>query len=137
MIHSARPTVPPVAKIIFTWKLFCEILKSGNGRTDDMFEDGDHYRPSWINKKLVGCLRKVNWPSRSNFLTYSVLTGISGGKKLKNIFGKVFRDYRYVIFLPRILWDKQVGILFSSENRPTDLLSWKVALIKPAIIKAH
>ena len=34
MIPSARPTVPPVAIIIFKRRLFCDILKSGDGRTD-------------------------------------------------------------------------------------------------------
>ena len=28
MIHSAGPTVPPVVITIFSWKFFCEILKT-------------------------------------------------------------------------------------------------------------
>ena len=43
MIHSARPTVSPVANIIFA--LFCWILKSGDGRTDGR----DCGLAEWIN----------------------------------------------------------------------------------------
>ena len=32
--------------------LFCEILKSGEGRTDNMCENSDHYRP-WLGVGLV------------------------------------------------------------------------------------
>ena len=58
MIYSARPTVPPVEIIIFTWKLFCfgNILASGYGRKEvrlnDMCENSNQYntdRDSWIN----------------------------------------------------------------------------------------
>ena len=58
MIHSARPTFPPVAIIILTWKLFrfCQILKSSDEKTDvqndDMCENSDHYRP-WLWVSLV------------------------------------------------------------------------------------
>ena len=36
---TARPTVQPVAITIFTWKLFCLILKSGDGLTDVQTEE--------------------------------------------------------------------------------------------------
>ena len=45
MIHSARPTVPPVAITMLTWKLFCFV------RTDTC-ENIDHYRP-WLGAGLV------------------------------------------------------------------------------------
>ena len=45
MIHSTRPTVQPIAITIVAWKIFCEIWKSGDGRTDNTCENSDHYRP--------------------------------------------------------------------------------------------
>ena len=48
MIHSARPTVSPVAIIIFCYFVLLD-LKSGDGRTDErpdnMCKNNDHYRP--------------------------------------------------------------------------------------------
>ena len=58
MIHSARPTVLPVAITIDTSKvvLLCEILKSGDEpmheRTDTTCENSDHYWP-WLWVGLV------------------------------------------------------------------------------------
>ena len=52
MIHSARPTVPPVAITILIWKLFCEILKSGDGQTARVkivITTGVTGSASWIN----------------------------------------------------------------------------------------
>ena len=46
MIHSARPTVPTVA---ITWKLFCEILKSGDGWKIVITNSRDCGSASWIN----------------------------------------------------------------------------------------
>ena len=49
MIHSARPTVSPVANIVFDRNLFCfEKWGRTDGRTDDMCSNNDHYR-RWIN----------------------------------------------------------------------------------------
>ena len=53
MIHLARPTVSPVAHIVFTL-LFCfhfVVLKSGDGRTDNTCENNNDYRglAEWIN----------------------------------------------------------------------------------------
>ena len=52
MIHSARPTISPVVNIVFTWNLFCfaRFWKVGtdihtDGRTDNMCENNDPYRP--------------------------------------------------------------------------------------------
>ena len=42
MIHSARPIVTPVANIVFCCFVFLE-----NGRTDNMFQNNDPYRP-WL-----------------------------------------------------------------------------------------
>ena len=61
MIHSARPTVPPVAIAIFTWKFVLRYFKSGDGRTDwridSTCENSDHYRPRrWVG--LVDQYRK-------------------------------------------------------------------------------
>ena len=55
MIHSARPTISPVANIVFAWNLFCfaRIWKVGmEVRTDNMCENNDHYRP-WLWVGLV------------------------------------------------------------------------------------
>ena len=43
MIHSARPTVSPVANIVVCCFVVLD-FKSGNGRTDDMCENNDPYR---------------------------------------------------------------------------------------------
>ena len=51
MIHSASPQYRTAVKIsVLIWSL----LKSGDGRTDNMCEYSDHYRPglwsaSWVN----------------------------------------------------------------------------------------
>ena len=53
MIHSARPTVSPVANIVFALFCFARFvvflffldLKSEDGRTDDMCKNNDPYRP--------------------------------------------------------------------------------------------
>ena len=62
MIHSARPTVPPVAITIFNWTfLFCAILRRRTDvRTDDMYENSDHYRP-WLWVSLVDHLNFQNF----------------------------------------------------------------------------
>ena len=55
MIHSARPTVLPVAITILAWKLFCfaRFWKVGtDGRTDNTCENCDHHRP-WLWVGLV------------------------------------------------------------------------------------
>ena len=44
MIHSARLIVTPVANIVFCC-FDCLDLKSGDGRTDNMCENNDPYRP--------------------------------------------------------------------------------------------
>ena len=46
MIHSARPIVMKVANIVFCCVVFLD-LKSGDGRTDNMCENNDPYRP-WL-----------------------------------------------------------------------------------------
>ena len=46
MIHSARPIVTPVANIVFCCFIFLD-LKSWDGRTDNMCENNDPYRP-WL-----------------------------------------------------------------------------------------
>ena len=49
-IHSARPTVSPVATIIFYLFVLLD-LKSGDGRTDNMCKNNDHYRPGlWVGR---------------------------------------------------------------------------------------
>ena len=63
MIPWARPTIPPVAITILTWKLFCfaKIMKSDelteeqmDGRTDTTYEISDHYIPaSWITRAYL------------------------------------------------------------------------------------
>ena len=50
MIHSARPTVSPVANIVFTWNLFCFDIFSKVGmyiRMNNMCENNDQYWP-WL-----------------------------------------------------------------------------------------
>ena len=54
MIHSARSTVQ-CSRLNFV--LFCEILKSGNRRTDNTCENSDHYLP-WLWVGHVDHLRK-------------------------------------------------------------------------------
>ena len=58
MIHSARPTVSPVANIIvFALICFvCEKWGRTDGRTDDMRKNNDHYRP-WLWVGLVDQLQ--------------------------------------------------------------------------------
>ena len=48
MIPLARPTFPTGSDHYFQLRrLFCDILKSGDGRTDrNMCENNDHYRPA-------------------------------------------------------------------------------------------
>ena len=68
LIHSARPTVTPVANIVFCCFVFLD-LKSGDGRTDNMCKNNDPYRRNcgyarWPNtetctyKKVI---RKITW----------------------------------------------------------------------------
>ena len=48
MIHSAIPTVSSVAIIVFSLEI-CFVLKSGDGRTDNMCKNNDNYRPLlWV-----------------------------------------------------------------------------------------
>ena len=50
MIPSARPTDPPVVIIIFTRRLFCDILKSGLTYVN-LCENNDHYWPGlWVGR---------------------------------------------------------------------------------------
>ena len=50
MIHSAIPTVSPVATIVFCCFVLLD-LKSGDERTDNMCENNDHYRPwLWVGR---------------------------------------------------------------------------------------
>ena len=59
MIHSARHTVPPVVMTILVWTLFCEILKSGNGRAEIVnTTDRDFGSASWINFEFVSLEKK-------------------------------------------------------------------------------
>ena len=55
MITSARPTVSPVATIVFCCFVLLD-LKSGDGRTDNMCENNDHYRPwlwvGWVDQQM-------------------------------------------------------------------------------------
>ena len=44
MIHSARFIVTPVANIVFCCFVLLD-LKNGDGRTDNMWENNDPYRP--------------------------------------------------------------------------------------------
>ena len=64
MIHSARPTVSPVANIVFAWNLFC-FAKFWKVGTDER-TDGQHVRKQWslwfgrVDQQL--CLfRKSRW----------------------------------------------------------------------------
>ena len=52
MILSARPTVPPIAIIIFKRSLFCDILKIEDWRAyENMWENNDHYWPEvWFGR---------------------------------------------------------------------------------------
>ena len=52
MIHSARPTVPPLAITSLAWKLFCfERFWKVDGRTDNTCENNDHYWPwLWVGR---------------------------------------------------------------------------------------
>ena len=55
MIHSARPTVPPVANIALVWDLFSfeKVGTDGHVRTDGLHcKNNDHYRP-WLWVSLV------------------------------------------------------------------------------------
>ena len=59
LIHLAKPTVWPVAIIIFMWRLFCDILKNVDGRTDgNMWKimittSWDCGLAEWINKSII------------------------------------------------------------------------------------
>ena len=51
MIHSARPTVAPIANIVFCCFVFLD-MKSTDGRMDNMCENNDPYDfglAEWIN----------------------------------------------------------------------------------------
>ena len=49
MIHSARPTISPVANIVFALFSFAWFWKVGTDvRTEDMCKNNDPYRPSWL-----------------------------------------------------------------------------------------
>ena len=52
MIHSARPIVLPVTKIVFALFRFARFWKVGtDGRTDDMCKNNDPYRPLlWVGR---------------------------------------------------------------------------------------
>ena len=68
MIPLARPTVPPVAITIFTWKMFSFAIYT-NRRTDHICENSDHYREwlglaEWIKKFL---LLLDGWMTRTAF----------------------------------------------------------------------
>ena len=55
MIHSARPTVTPIAVTSFAWKLLCfaRLWKVGtDGWIDNTCGNSDHYRP-WLWVDLV------------------------------------------------------------------------------------
>ena len=71
MIHSARAIVTPVANIVSIWKAF-EHLKSGDGRTDNMCENNDPYRPwLWV-------VRVDQWGSHKILnLLFSAKIGVS------------------------------------------------------------
>ena len=65
MIHSARPTVPPVANIAFTWNLFC-FEKWGRmdlQQTYNMCENNDHNRP-WLWSGLVDQQNSKDWDKK-------------------------------------------------------------------------
>ena len=53
MIHSARPTVSPVANIVFALFCFARFWKVGtDGRTDDICKNNDPYRPwLWVGRE--------------------------------------------------------------------------------------
>ena len=53
VIHSVRTTVQPVAITILTWKLFCEILKSGHGRAKIVIIINYCGSASWIKNVLL------------------------------------------------------------------------------------
>ena len=60
LIHSARPIVTPVANIVFCCFVFLD-LKSGDGRTDNMCEHNDPYRPwLWIGRVDQFQVKTVN-----------------------------------------------------------------------------
>ena len=53
MIHSARPTVSPVANIVFTLFCFARFEQWGrmDGRTDNLCENYDPYMPwLWVGR---------------------------------------------------------------------------------------
>ena len=68
MIHSARPTVSPVATIIFCCFVLLDV-KSGDGRTDEqtdnMCKNNDHYQPGlwvgWVDQFTVFSCNEVLW----------------------------------------------------------------------------
>ena len=53
MIHSTRPTVSPVATIIFCCFVLLDLKSDGrtDERTDNMCKNNDHYRPGlWVGR---------------------------------------------------------------------------------------
>ena len=65
MIHSARPIVTPVANIAFCCLVFLD-LKSGDGRTDNMRENNDPYRP-WL---WVGQVDQLTYVTGQDYMMY-------------------------------------------------------------------
>ena len=102
MIHSARPTVLPVANIVFALFCFARFWKVGtDGRTDNMCKNNDPYRPwLWVGRvdqftrhsRMCGWYFMMVYIFSLYFLFCSHFLEISAGKtfwiyKVQNIWG--------------------------------------------------
>ena len=68
MIHSARPIVTPVANIVFCCFVFLD-MKSGDGRTDNMWENNYPYQPwLWVGRVDQKAGNKLLFFSKNNTL---------------------------------------------------------------------
>ena len=94
MIHSARPTISPVANIVFALTLFCfEKWGRTDGRTDDMCKNNDHYQQRlWVSlvDQKYACL--IEFSSEIN--TY---TNLDQSYQNKNLSCLRYRGW-YLIF---------------------------------------
>ena len=126
MIHSARPTVQPVAIIILTWKLFC-FARFWNG-----ISDGQHVRlrRSWLLPAMTEVRPRGSTIIPSEILTgrlcnimhillitiYSMLNGENDFLKMTSILIKIFYLSFYVS--SRILIHCSEHIWLSSTYLP-------------------
>ena len=139
MIHSARPTVSPVANIVFTLSCLDRSWKVG---TDDMCKNNDHYQP-WLGRPR-GSIRITRTDTvflsagcqHSSFFSYSArllwFYSLLSGRKFvawqKHCF--LFVCFIYILWQNIQYWIILFNILFvlCSEVRPKQVV-WELAMV--------